>query len=184
MKRKYHRVGFTAAQKAELWERWRKREGLKVIGREFGKPSSCIFAHLRPTGGITPVPRRRSRVVLNGRLRHAVVIKLQRHWSPEQIAAWLKRKQIRDAVSIRQRPALVEDRAVPGHWEGDLLCGSNSSFIATLVERHSRYVMLAKVAGQHTETVVTALIQQARTLPDKLCKSLTWDRGSELAVHT
>jgi IS30 family transposase len=94
-----------------------------------------------------------------------------------------KRGQIRDAVSIRQRPASVEDRAVPGHWEGDLLCGSNNSFIATLVERHSRYVMLAKVASRHTETVVTALIQQATTLPDELCKSLTWDRGHELADH-
>ena len=72
---------------------------------------------------------------------------------------------------------------MPGHWEGDLLCGSNNSFIATLVERHSRYVMLAKVASRHTETVVTALIQQARTLPDELCKSLTWDRGHELADH-
>jgi IS30 family transposase len=305
MKRKYHRIGFTAAQSAELWDRWRKGESLKAIGREFGKPSSCIFAHLRPTGGISPTPRRRSRLaltlsereeisrglvagrsiralasllgraastvsreirrnggtrryraaaadkrawkqalrpkpcklVLNGRLRHAVVLKLQCHWSPEQIAGWLKRKhpqreasrvshetiyrslyvqargalkkeliqylrsgrqlrrsrytrqktdrrgQIRDAVSIRQRPASVEDRAVPGHWEGDLLCGSNNSFIATLVERHSRYVMLAKVAGRHTETVVTALIRQTRTLSDELCKSLTWDRGHELADH-
>jgi len=304
-RREYHRVGFTAVQSGELWDRWRKGESLKAIGREFGKPSSCIFAHLRPTGGIGPMPRRRSRwalrlsereeisrglvggqsiraiaralgraastvsrevrrnggfrryraesadkrawklavrskpckLALNGRLRQAVAVKLQRHWSPEQIAGWLKRKhpcceanrvshetiyrslyvqargvlkkeligylrskrqlrrsrhagqntdrrgQIRDAVSISQRPASVEDRAVPGHWEGDLLCGPNNSFIVTLVERHSRYVMLAKVAGRHTGTVVSALIRQSRKLPEELCKSLTWDRGQELADH-
>jgi len=305
MTKKYHRVGFTAAQSAELWDRWRKGESLKAIGREFGKPSSCIFSHIRPTGGISPTPRRRSRwtltlaereeisrglvagqsirsiaaalsrsastisreisrnggsrryraaaadkrawkqalrpkpckLVLNGRLRQAVAVKLQRHWSPAQIAGWLRRKhpdneagrvshetiyrslyvqargalkkeliqylrsqrqlrrsryakqktdqrgQIRDAVSISQRPASVEDRAVPGHWEGDLLCGPNNSFIVTLVERHSRYVMLVKVASRHTQSVVTALIRQSKKLPDELYKSLTWDRGHELADH-
>jgi IS30 family transposase len=305
MKKKRQRYGFTAAQSTELWDRWRKGESLNAIGREFGKPSSSIFAHVKPTGGISPVPRRRSRWALtlaereeisrglvagqsirwiaaglsrsastvsreirrnggvrryraaaadkrawkqalrpkpcklaeNGRLRHAVVVKLQRHWSPEQIAGWLKRKhpgseadrvshetiyrslyvqargalkkeliqylrsqrqlrrsryakqktdrrgQIRDAVSISERPASVEDRAVPGHWEGDLLCGPNNSFIVTLVERHSRYVMLARVASRHTETVVTALIRQSKKLPDELYKSLTWDRGHELADH-
>jgi IS30 family transposase len=91
--------------------------------------------------------------------------------------------QIADAVSIAERPASAEDRAVPGHWEGDLLCGSNNSFIVTLVERHSRYVMLAKVANRETQTVVNALIRQARKLPDELYKSLTWDRGKELADH-
>ena len=72
---------------------------------------------------------------------------------------------------------------MPGHWEGDLLCGSKNSFIVTLVERHSRYVMLAKVPNRDTQTVVTALIRQARKLPDELYKSLTWDRGKELADH-
>lgn len=91
--------------------------------------------------------------------------------------------QIADAVSIRERPASAEDRAVPGHWEGDLLCGSKNSFIVTLVERHSRYVLLAKVSNRETQTVVTALIRQARKLPDELYKSLTWDRGKELADH-
>ena len=91
--------------------------------------------------------------------------------------------QIPDVVSISQRPASVEDRAVPGHWEGDLLCGSKNSFIVTLVERHSRYLMLAKVPNKNTETVVNALIKQARKLPDELYKSLTWDRGKELADH-
>lgn len=88
-----------------------------------------------------------------------------------------------DAVSISDRPAAAGDRAVPGHWEGDLLCGSHNSQIITLVERQTRYVMLVKVARKDTETVVNALIQHAMKLPQELYKSLTWDRGSELADH-
>ena len=95
----------------------------------------------------------------------------------------IKHHHIKDIVSIRQRPAAVEDRAVPGHWEGDLPSGPNNSYIATLVERHTRYVMLAKVAGKDTRTVVTALIKQAKKLPKELYKSLTWDRGKELTDH-
>ena len=305
MKKKYVRVGFTQAQKTELWERWRRGEQMKSIGREFGKPSSSIFKHIRSTGGFTPVNRRRSsaslslaereeisrglvaghsirsiarllkraastisrevarnggirryravkadkrawklalrpkpcKLVLQAPLRQAVVLKLETNWSPQQIAGWLKRtypdcedmhishetiykslyvqargalkkelvqylrskRQLRgsryakkdkdrrgkisDAISISERPASVEDRAVPGHWEGDLICGPNHSFIATLVERHSRYVMLAKLSDRKTETVVNALIKQSRKLPDELYKSLTWDRGHELAAH-
>jgi IS30 family transposase len=93
------------------------------------------------------------------------------------------RGQIKDMISIRERPAEVEDRAVPGHWEGDLLSGPKDSYIVTLVERHTRYVMLAKVADKRTATVVTALIKQARKLPSELYKSLTWDRGKELTDH-
>ena len=77
----------------------------------------------------------------------------------------------------------MKDRAVPGHWEGDHICGPNQSFVATLVERHSRYVMLAKVKNNHAATVVNALIKHSRKLPDELYKSLTWDRGHELADH-
>jgi IS30 family transposase len=302
VKGSYHRVGFTAEQTAELWERWKRGESLKAIGRVIGKPSSCIFAHLSPSGGIRPPPRRRSRLALTlaereeisrglvtgdsvrsiaiglGRspstisreiarnggvqryraaaadkrawkqalrpkpcklevhadLRRVVAAKLERNWSPEQIAGWLKRTgtgvlvshetiyrslfvqargvlkkelmqhlrtrrpirrsrhatqkgdqrgRIANAVSISERPASVEDRAVPGHWEGDLFCGSKNSFIVTLVERHSRYLMLAKVSNRETQTVVDALIKQARILPDELYKSLTWDRGKELADH-
>ena len=171
------------------------------------------------------------------RLRQAVARKLRLHWSPEQIAGWLKRShpgeeayhvshetiyrslfvqargvlkkellrhlrskrtmrrpghangqgdargQIKDIISISERPASVEDRAVPGHWEGDLLSGSKNSYIATLVERHTRYVMLVKVANKETQTVVSALIRQAKKLPNELYKSLTWDRGKELADH-
>ena len=87
------------------------------------------------------------------------------------------------AVSISERPAEVEDRAVPGHWEGDLVFGSNNSQIATLVERHTRYVMLVKVQSKHTETVINALIKHAHKLPRELYKSLTWDRGKEMAAH-
>jgi len=90
---------------------------------------------------------------------------------------------IANAVSISERPPCVEDRAVPGHWEGDLIAGCDNTYIATLVERHSRYVMLAKVKNKDTESVINALIKQAKKLPTELYKSLTWDRGSELADH-
>jgi IS30 family transposase len=302
VRKPYHRVGFSAAQSTELWERWKKGESLEAIARALGKSHSCIQAHMRPHGGIRPPSRRRSRLALtlrereeisrglvagrshrsialdlgrapstvsreiarhggaqryraatadkrawkralrpkpcklavHAQLRQAVASKLAQDWSPEQIAGWLRRenpeseaqrvshetiyrslyvqargvlkkellqhlrsrRQIRrsrhatqktghilNAVSIRERPASVEDRAVPGHWEGDLLCGSNNSQIVTLVERHSRYVMLARVPNRESQTVVSALIRQARKLPDELYKSLTWDRGSELAEH-
>ena len=91
--------------------------------------------------------------------------------------------KITNAVSIRERPAEVEDRAVPGHWEGDLLFGSNNSQIATLVERHTRYVMLVRVPSKDTKTVISALIKHAHKLPRELYKSLTWDRGKEVADH-
>ena len=91
--------------------------------------------------------------------------------------------RITDTVSISERPASVEDRAVPGHWEGDLLFGSKNSQIATLVERKTRYAMLVKVTGKDTETVINALIKNARKLPEELYKSLTWDRGKEMAEH-
>jgi IS30 family transposase len=162
---------------------------------------------------------------------------LQREWSPEQIAGWLRltfpqdqrlhvshetiyrslfiqargvlkrelqehlrsrrtlrrartatrigqhRGQIVDAVSIRARPAEVADRAVPGHWEGDLLAGRTNSHVATLVERQSRFTMLVQVRSKDTATVVAALARQMRTLPATLRRSLTWDRGHELAQH-
>ena len=91
--------------------------------------------------------------------------------------------RITNAVSIRERPASVEDRAVPGHWEGDLIMGGNNSQIATLVERHTRYVMLVRVKSKDTKTVINALIKHAHKLPRELYKSLTWDRGKEMADH-
>ena len=299
------RIKYTAAQRADIWERWQRGESLNSIGRLFDRHSTSIFGLLEPTGGIRPPPRLRSRLALTlaereeisrgiacdlslrtiaarlGRapstisrelrrngghtdyrathadqsawnrarrpkrcklvchrpLRRAVATKLRLQWSPQQIAGWLKREfpedethqvshetiyrslfiqargalkkelqqhlrtqrairrskhaslkvygpgQIMNMVSIRERPASVEDRAVPGHWEGDLIAGSNNSYIATLVERHTRYVMLAKVKNKDTESVVSALIKQSKKLPDELYKSLTWDRGKELADH-
>ena len=91
--------------------------------------------------------------------------------------------RIIDAVSIRERPAEVEDRAVPGHWEGDLLEGAKGTYVATLVERHSRYVMLIRLPNKATATVVQALTRRVQRLPQGLVKSLTWDRGTELANH-
>lgn len=112
-------------------------------------------------------------------LRRTRVMRRSRHHMQETD----NRGRIVDAVSISERPATVEDRAVPGHWEGDLLCGTLDSQIVTLVERHTRYVMLMKVASKDTETVINALIRNARKLPQELYKSLTWDRGSEMADH-
>jgi IS30 family transposase len=299
------RINYTAAQKADIWDRWQRGESLNSIGRLFDRPSSSIFNMLAPTGGIRPPPRQRSRLALtlaereeisrglarclslraiatqlgrspstisrelhrnggatgyravkadqaawdrarrpkrcklacNRSLSRTIATKLRLLWSPHQIAGWLKREypedeshqvshetiyrslfiqargvlkkelqqhlrsqrairrsrhadqkrdgrgQITNAVSIRERPASVEDRAVPGHWEGDLIAGSNNSYIATLVERHTRYAMLAKVKNKDTESVVSALIKQAKKLPSELYKSLTWDRGHELADH-
>jgi len=91
--------------------------------------------------------------------------------------------KIVDAISISERPASIEDRAVPGHWEGDLVFGSGNSQIATLVERQTRYVMLVKLDGKDSQTVVNALIKNARKLPQELYKSLTWDRGTEMHAH-
>ena len=93
------------------------------------------------------------------------------------------RGQIVDAISIRERPAEAEDRAVPGHWEGDLLEGSKGTQIATLVERHSRFVMLVRIAQKDSTTVVKALSKTIKRLPQQLRRSLTWDRGSEMHRH-
>lgn len=113
-------------------------------------------------------------------LRTGRVMRRSKHSTSEEATS---RSSIADAVSIRERPAEVEDRAVPGHWEGDLISGSKNSHIATLVERNSRFTMLIKVSGKDTGSVVTALCREAKRLPVHLKKTLTWDRGSELAAH-
>src|ERR1700719_1392261 len=112
-------------------------------------------------------------------LRSKRLIRRSRH----SRAAGQSRGQIVDAISISERPAEVEDRAIPGHWEGDLLAGSKNSHIATLVERHSRFAMLIKVPSKDTTTVVAALSKHVRKLPATLRRSLTWDRGHEMAKH-
>jgi IS30 family transposase len=299
------RINYSDKQRNEIWDRWQRGESLNEIGRAFDRGSSSIYGILSPTGGIRPVPRKRSRLALtlsereeisrslvarqslrqiantlnrspstisreinrNGGIKHyrateadeaawerahrpkscklaihpmlkrLVVAKLKKNWSPKQIDGWLKdtypddeakqvshetiyktlfiqargalKKELQQylrtqrairrskqysmkqeglgkishAVSIRERPAEVEDRALPGHWEGDLIAGSNNSYIATLVERYSRYVMLVRVKSKDTETVINALIKHAHKLPTELYKSLTWDRGKEMADH-
>jgi IS30 family transposase len=299
------RIYYTEAQKALMWDRWKKGESLQQIAQLFDRNHSSIQPILAETGGIRPAQRRRSPFALtlaereeisrslaaghsirsiaellkrapstisreinrnggqegyrasqadqaawdrahrpksckladNPALARIVASKLQLQWSPEQIAGWLKHAypgnkdyqvshetiyrslfiqargalkkellahlrrtrvmrrsrhhtqktdnhgRISDTVSISERPATVEDRAVPGHWEGDLVFGDRNSQIATLVERHTRYVMLVKVASKDTETVINALIKNARQLPQELYQSLTWDQGKEMADH-
>jgi IS30 family transposase len=224
---------------------------LRAIAAQLGRSPSTISRELSRNGGAAGYRAtqadqaawdrahrpKRCKLVCNRLLSRTVAAKLRLHWSPEQIAGWLKqqypgdeasqvshetiyrslffqargalkkellahlrskrtirranaasqkgdgRGQITDMVTIRERPASVEDRAVPGHWEGDLIAGSGNSYIATLVERHTRYVMLVKVKNKDTESVVSALIKQSKKLPNELYKSLTWDRGKELADH-
>ena len=297
------RPRLTAAQKTELWRRWRRGESLNAIGRALGRIAHVVRYEVARTGGIPqrrasgPVSRsrwrtgrsspaawpagtsvrqisrqlrrapstvsrevrrhggrrwyraaradaaawargrrpKRCRLATYPALRDAVATKLAHKWSPQQIAGWLRQAypddptmhvshetiyrslfvqsrgvlkkalqaQLRQrrtmrrpraaapktggyivgAVSIRERPATVEDRAVPGHWEGDLIAGSRQSYVATLVERRSRYVCLVRVAGRTTRTVVQALTRHVRRLPDGLMATLTWDRGLELAAH-
>jgi IS30 family transposase len=112
-------------------------------------------------------------------LRSKRRMRRSRHASP----SGQSRGKIVDAISIRERPAEVEDRAIPGHWEGDLLSGAKNSYIATLVERHSRFAMLIKVPSKETDVVVAALSRHVRRLPATLRRSLTWDRGLEMAKH-
>jgi transposase, IS30 family len=296
---------YTAQERRELWERWKRGESISDIGRALDRAPGTIHCTIREHGGVPPRERRRSRLALTtiereetsrgvaagesarriaarlgrapstitrelsrnggrGRYRAAdadrqawkrarrpqrcklardrilaglVAAKLEQDWSPQQIAGSLKLEfpenetmrvshetiyltlfvqargalkrelvahlrrtrslrrpraakrgnsgqgQIVDAVSIRERPADAEDRAVPGHWEGDLLAGAANSHIATLVERHSRFLMLVAVEGKDTRSVTSALSRQLARLPEQLRSSLTWDRGMEMADH-
>jgi len=299
------RIYYSEAQKALMWDRWRRGESLHAIAQLFDRGHSSIQRILSETGGFRPPARLRSRLALsltereeisrgvvacrsmraiaaslgrapstisreirrnggcrgyraseadqaawdqarrskpckllqNRALALVVAQKLQQLWSPEQIAGWLKytypddesyqvshetiyrslyiqargalkkellqhlrrtrvmrrsrshtqktddHGRISNAISISERPPSAKDRAVPGHWEGDLLFGSNNSQIATLVERQTRYVMMAKVNSKDTETVIDALVKHAHRLPKELYASLTWDRGKEMADH-
>ncbi len=241
----------TLAEREEISRSLATQCSLRSIAERLGRAPSTISREINRNGGIQRyrataaeskfIERARRpkpcKLTTNQQLNVVVADRLQKDWSPEQIAGWLAktyegnmemqvshetiyrslfiqargvlkrelishlrsrrmmrrgktattagqpRGQIVDAVSIRERPPMVEDRAIPGHWEGDLLSGAGNSHIATLVERHSRYVILVKLAGKDTQSVVNALIHQVRKLPDGVMESLTWDRGSELAQH-
>ena len=110
-------------------------------------------------------------------------LRSKRHMRRSRHASPHGHGRIIDAISIRERPAEAEDRAIPGHWEGDLLSGGNNSHMVTLVERHSRFLMLIKVPSKDTAVVVAALSKHVRKLPATLRRSLTWDRGLEMAKH-
>jgi len=249
--RKRSPVALTLSEREVITRGLARQLSMRAIALQLGRCASTVSREIKRNGGVAcyragvaeeAAWRRALRpkaCKLAGRpyLVREVARKLQRQWSPEQIAGWLKRRYpnderyhvshetiytslfiqargvlkkellaclrsqrvmrrsrhaslkrkglgtIVDAISISERPASVEDRAVPGHWEGDLIAGSNNTHIATLVERHSRYVMLAKVKNRCTDTVIQALIKQSRKLPGELYKSLTWDRGSELSDH-
>jgi IS30 family transposase len=249
--RRRSRLAMTLAEREEISRGLKARLSFRSIARQLRRAPSTISREVRRNGGrrlyratsadlaAWDRAKRPKPCKLAGQpqLCHTIAKKLERKWSPQQIAGWLKREhpddegarvshetiyrslfiqargvlkkellahlrarrtirrsrhaslkrdglgQIRDAISIRERPAAVEDRAIPGHWEGDLIAGSKNSFIATLVERRTRYVMLAKVSGKDTQTVVAALAAQVQHLPRELRLSLTWDRGKELADH-
>jgi IS30 family transposase len=126
-------------------------------------------------------------VQARGALKRELLAHLRRHHpirrSRRYTTSGQSRGQIVEAVPIAARPTSVEDRAIPGHWEGDLLAGAQNSHVATLVERHSRFVQLVKVAGKDATSVTRALTRHVRRLPDGLMASLTWDRGMEMAQH-
>jgi len=249
--RRRSRRALTLSEREEISRGVVTGQSLRSIALSLGRAPSTVSREINRNGG-----RRHYRasnadqcawdrahrpktckLVENRALARIVANKLNKRWSPEQLAGWLKytypddenfqvspetiyrslfiqargalkkellqhlrRKRvmrrsrhhtqktddhgrITNTVSISERPASVEDRAVPGHWEGDLISGTRNTHIATLVERHTRYVMLAKINGKDTETVINALIKQAHKLPRELYKSLTWDRGSEMADH-
>ena len=243
--------GLTLAEREVISRGLASQLSMRTIAAQLGRSPSTVSREIHRNGGYASyraslaeeaawqraLRPKVCKLADKPRLARIIAVKLQRLWSPEQIAGWLKRRfpekechrvshetiykslfiqargvlkkellaclrtqrvarrskhtskkgkglgKIVDAVPISERPASVEDRAVPGHWEGDLIEGSNKTFIATLVERQSRYVMLAKVENKKTDTVIQALIKQSKKLPDELYKSLTWDRGSEMSNH-
>jgi IS30 family transposase len=249
--RRRSRLALSLAEREEISRAMVAGQSIRAIAAGMGRAPSTVSREIHRNGGVDSYRANQAdqaawdratrpkicKLVKNRGLAQVVAEKLQRLWSPEQIAGWLTRTypgdesnqvshetiyrtlyiqargalrkelvehlrrarimrrsrhhtqktdnhgRIVDAVSISERPATVEDRAVPGHWEGDLFFGSANSQIATLVERQSRYVMLVKVPGKDTETVVNALIKHAHKLPQELYQSLTWDRGKEMADH-
>jgi len=166
------------AQKLQL--DWSPQQISGWLEREYGNDESMRVSHETIYKSLFIQARGVLKKQLTEHLRRRRMIRRSRHYRGLKGDG---RGQILDAVSIRERGAEAEDRAVPGHWEGDLIKGSNNSQIATLVERHSRFVMLVKLRSSDTKTVVSALTRRVRKLPIELRRSLTWDRGKEMASH-
>jgi len=244
-------TALTLAEREEISRGIAGQEGVRAIARRLGRDPGTISREIRRNDGrghyrASRADRRawagarrpkRCRLAASPRLCAVVTAKLCEQWSPEQIAAWLRRTypdeptmqvshetiyrtlyiqargalkqeltahlrrrrhmrrsrgaahrgathgQLVDIISISERPPTAADRAVPGHWEGDLLTGGKGSQIATLVERHSRFVLLVRIARRDSATVVRALARRIQRLPASLKQSLTWDRGKEMAQH-
>jgi IS30 family transposase len=174
---RYPQLASLVAQKLQL--EWSPEQIAGWLAREYGDDKSMRVSHETIYKSLFIQARGVLRKQLTAHLRSGGALRRGRGYANNGPG----RGQICDAVSIRERPAQAEDRAVPGHWEGDLLVGSGHSHIATLVERHSRFVMLVKVPNNETKTVVTALTRRIRKLPKQLRRSLTWDRGKEMASH-
>jgi IS30 family transposase len=172
-----HTLARLVAEKLEL--EWSPEQIAGWLKRRYPEDENCPVSHETIYRSLFIQARGALKKALLAHLRRSRVMRRSRHHTQKTD----DHGRITDAVSIRERPAAIEDRAVPGHWEGDLLFGANNSQIATLVERHTRYVMLAKVDAKDTETVINALINHAHKLPRELYKSLTWDRGKEMADH-
>lgn len=241
-----HRQALTAAEREEISRGLATGRSMREIARGLHRSPATVSREIDRNGGrsgyrahaaearawVQACRPKPCRLACHGSLQRIVAEKLACHWSPAQIAGWLKRaypgdtsmqvshetiyrslfiqargvlkkeliKHLRtgrlfrharhhripgivDGLSIRARPAEADDRAVPGHWEGDLLSGSGNTHMATLVERHSRFTLLVKVENKETKTVVDALSRQVRQLPLAMRKSLTWDRGAEMKDH-
>jgi IS30 family transposase len=177
--RQGRRYGLSAEQKADIWQRWKVGESLHEIGRAFGKDHGSIQFLLAQHGGIAPAVHRRSQRTLTLAERGDISRGIASGWSIREIARGLQRA----ASTVSREVARHGGRPVYRASEADLLVGTGNSHIATLVERHSRFVILVKVPSKDTATVVTALSRQVRKLPASLRRSLTWDRGLELASH-
>ena len=165
------------ARKLQL--KWSPQQISGWLAREYGADESMQVSHETIYRSLFIQARGVLKKQLLQHLRSGRVLRHRSGYTTQGTG----RGQIKQAVSIRERPAQVEDRAVPGHWEGDLLSGSHHSQIATLVERHSRFVMLVKLSSKDTQTVVGALTRKIIKLPKQLRGSLTWDRGKEMAHH-
>ena len=173
---RYPRLAKLVAQKLRL--QWSPQQIAGWLAREFGDDKSRRVSHETIYKSLFIQARGVLKKQLTAHLRRGRTLRRSRKY----VYAG-GRGQIPGAISIRERPAQAEDRAVPGHWEGDLLAGSHNTHIATLVERQSRFVILVKVRSADTRTVVSALTRRVRKLPKQLRRSLTWDRGAEMASH-